>query len=96
MRIASYIVLFVLLVVVLFFAILNADFVTLDYHFGAVDVPLSLALVATMIVGALLGILASVGMLLRMRREVSKLRKTVKLTEKEVTNLRAIPIKEKH
>ncbi|WP_258868183.1 lipopolysaccharide assembly LapA domain-containing protein [Alkalilimnicola ehrlichii] len=67
-----------LLVVVLFglsFALLNAQPVELDYYLGMTTMPLSLALVLALIVGALLGVLASLTMWVRQRRELARLRK---------------------
>lgn len=91
--------LFLFLVLVIFgivFAVLNAEPVQLNYYFGSKDVALSLVLVLAMIVGALLGVIASASMIISHRREVVKLRKAVHLAEKEVANLRAIPIRDNH
>ena len=91
--------LFIFLVLVIFgivFAVLNADPVKLNYYFGSQEVALSLILVLAMIVGAILGVIASASMIISARREVMKLRKSVELAEKEVTNLRAIPIRDNH
>ncbi|MCK4950389.1 MAG: LapA family protein [Gammaproteobacteria bacterium] len=78
------------------FAVLNADPVTLNYYLGAAETPLSLALVGALGLGALLGVIASTGVILRMKRELSKLRRERKNTEKEIMNLRNIPIKGSH
>ena len=91
--------LFLFLVLVIFgivFAVLNAEPVQLNYYFGSKDVALSLILVLAMIVGALLGVLASASMIISNRREAVKLRKAVQLAEKEVANLRAIPLRDNH
>jgi len=61
------------------FAVLNAEDVQLNYYLGSVELPLSLVLVLAMILGALLGIFAS-----------------VEVAEKEIVNLRNIPIKDEH
>jgi len=90
---------FIFLVLVIFgivFAVLNAEPVKLNYYFGSEEVPLSLIIVFAMIVGAILGVVASASMIFSNRREVMKLRKSVELAEKEVTNLRAIPIRDNH
>jgi len=90
---------FIFLVLVIFgivFAVLNAEPVKLNYYFGSEDVALSLIIVFAMIVGAILGVVASASMIISNRREVMKLRKSVELAEKEVTNLRAIPIRDNH
>jgi putative membrane protein len=89
----------IVLVIVLFgiiFAILNAETVQLNYYFGSKQLPLSLAIVISMIIGAILGVLASINLILRSRKEVSRLRKASEIAEKEIANLRAIPIKNTH
>jgi putative membrane protein len=92
-----YLFLFLMLVIFgIVFAALNAEQVKLNYYFGSKDVALSLILVLAMIVGALLGVIASASMIISNRREVVKLRKSVQLAEKEVANLRAIPIRDDH
>lgn len=89
----------IVLAVILFgiiFAVLNADNVQLNYYFGSQRLPLSLALVLAMIVGAILGVLASINLILRSRKEIARLRKVSAIAEKEISNLRAIPIKNTH
>lgn len=78
------------------FAALNADKVTLNYHFGEVHLAISLVIAIAIFIGAFLGMLASLGIVLRTRHEMARLRKRVEMTEKEVTNLRAIPLRDKH
>lgn len=87
------------LIVILFgviFAVLNAQSVQLNYYFGVQQLPLSLTIVLSMLIGAILGVLASIKLILHSRREVSRLRKASQVAEKEIANLRAIPIKNTH
>mgnify|MGYP001816862726 FL=1 len=92
-----YLIIFLILVIFgIVFAVLNAEPVELNYYFGSKEVALSLILVLAMIVGAILGVIASASMIISNRREVVKLRKSVELAEKEVANLRAIPIRDNH
>ena len=87
------------LIVILFgvtFAVLNAENVQLNYYLGSVELPLSLVLVVTMIIGAILGIFASLGFIIGSRRSASKLKRSVEVAEKEIVNLRNIPIKDDH
>jgi uncharacterized integral membrane protein len=64
---------FVLLVA---FAAKNADPVTLRFYFDlAVQTPLVVVLFAFFLAGALFGMLALIGTLLRQRREIARLRK---------------------
>jgi len=76
--------------------VLNAEAVEFNYYFSSRQIPLSLVLVLAMFTGAILGVLASTGVIVGLKREAAKLRKSIELAEKEITNLRAIPIKGKH
>lgn len=78
------------------FAVLNSQYVQLNYYFGSKDLALSLLLIMTIIFGTLLGILVSAGHLLKARHDISRLKKGIQLAEKEVSNLRTIPIKDTH
>lgn len=92
-----YIAVIVLLVITgLVFAVLNAEPVQFNYYFDSLSIPLSLSLLAAMIVGAILGVLASAGVILRHKREVLRLRKAVDIAEKEVNNLRSLPLRDDH
>ncbi len=92
-----YLLLFLLLVVIgIAFAVLNAEAVEFNYYFSSRQVPLSLILVLAMFSGAVLGVLASLGLIIRLKREALQLRRNAELAEKEIANLRAIPIKDKH
>ncbi|MEJ2344411.1 MAG: LapA family protein [Gammaproteobacteria bacterium] len=78
------------------FAVLNANVVDLNYYFGTREIPLSLTLVVAFAGGALLGVIASLGMVVRLKRENRRLRREATLAEKEVMNLRNLPIKDVH
>ena len=78
------------------FALLNAEPVQVNYYFGATDMPLSLVIVIALALGAGLGVVASIGLLVRTRREIGRLRRNASLAEKEVMNLRTMPLKEQH
>jgi len=88
--------LFVLIIVAigLAFHVRNDTNVTIDYYLGTIDVSLSVVVIASLLIGALLGMITSLGMIVPLRRERSKLRKTIKTAEQEVSNLRSIPLKD--
>ena len=88
--------LFILVVVVLGlgFAVLNAGSVQVNFYFGTLQAPLSMVVVLAVVVGALLGVLASMKMVLAQRRRAGKLQQQVQLAEQELKNLREIPIKD--
>ncbi len=92
-RIIRLLFFFIILLLGLSFAVLNAESVKLDYYFGSWQAPLSLLLAMVMTLGVVLGTLACMGMLLRLKRELSKLRKSAQLAQEEITNLRALPLK---
>jgi putative membrane protein len=96
MRLFTNILLLMVALLGLVFALLNAAPVTLDYYFSSLQAPLSLVVVLAVVAGALLGVLAMTGMVLRQRRELSRLRKSIKLAEKEIFNLRSLPLKDTH
>lgn len=83
-----------LFLVALAFAALNAAPVNVDYYFGTAELPLVLLLVCALALGALLGTLVGLGRVLRYRRELGRLRRSVRETEQEVRNLRALPLKD--
>jgi putative membrane protein len=95
-RIFYAIAVFIIILVGILFAVLNSEPVKLNYYFGFRETPLSLALMLFLFLGAILGVLASLGLILRSRREVARLRKMAEVAEKEISNLRAIPIKNQH
>jgi len=92
-----YIAMIVLLVITgLVFAVLNAEPVQFNYYFDTLSIPLSLSMLVAMIFGAILGIFASASVILRHKREITRLRKAVDMAEKEVNNLRSLPLRDDH
>lgn len=89
-------IIFVIVILGVVFAVLNAEPVRLNFYFGAKQLPLSLALILATLVGALLGVLASIQLIIKSRREVARMRRAAEIAEKEIANLRAIPIKNPH
>ncbi len=95
MRIVSY---FFLLVIVLFgmtFATLNSESVTINYYFGQCTLPLSLLLVLVFAFGCLIGLAVGFWLLLKAKLFNYRLRQKLNLAEKEIENLRAIPLQDK-
>ncbi len=76
------------------FAILNAEAITIHYHYGSTSLPLSLVMVLCLIVGAIFGLIASFFTLLKLKREIANLNKQVQIVEQELTNLRSIPLRD--
>jgi putative membrane protein len=76
------------------FASMNTGTVRLDFYFAVREVPVSLALVLTLAVGALVGMLSVGGLVVQLKHENAELRRKVRLTSEEVNNLRALPIRD--
>ena len=76
MRILTWAIRLIVFVLLVAFAAKNADPVTLRFYFDlAVQTPLVVVLFAFFLAGALFGMLALLGTLLRQRREIARLKK---------------------
>ena len=88
----------VLFVVVIFlgvsFACLNATKVAINLYIGTYELYLSVLLVMTLGLGIFIGFIAMCGSYLRLKADNYKIRSKAKLVEKEISNLRAMPIKD--
>lgn len=94
MRILKLIFILVVMALGAVFTGMNSESVILNYYFGSVESPLSVIIVGAVAAGALLGLLAAYGRVLRLHHEINTLRRKVRLASQEVNNLRTIPIKE--
>jgi lipopolysaccharide assembly protein A len=74
------------------FHIKNDSPVTLDFYVRTIELPLSWVVVAAFSVGAVLGLLVMLNTYLRLQREIRRLTKRHDMANKEIANLRAIPI----
>lgn len=86
-------------VIVLFFGITvtfqNQHVVDFNYYFGLHwKEPLAWMLLLAFIAGILIGFMSSLRMLLRLQRQLVHARKEQRRVEQEVSNLRALPVKD--
>lgn len=93
MRILSYIIFLLLFLLGLAFAFLNHNIVTFNYYFGSKQIPLSLLLVFSFGVGILFGFLSHIFYWIKLKAENIYLKSRLKNAEKEVNNLRSLPLK---
>jgi putative membrane protein len=85
------------IIVLLFGLILfskNNQLLTFDYLVGNRELSLAWLLFLSLCLGVILGMLACLPMLVRLKRDKIKFKKLVKVTEKEVNNLRVMPMKD--
>jgi putative membrane protein len=83
LRLFGFILLIVLVVLGLSFAVLNAEPVPLNYYFGSRDIPLSMVVVLSLAAGALIGVLVSMGMILRLKQQAAQLRRKLQRALKQ-------------
>lgn len=95
-RLASAFIILLVLLLVLFFTLLNGEPVTVNYYLGEIHPPLAAVIILSIVCGALLGLISSMVLIMASRYEVSRLRREIKHTEQELMNLRTLPIKDKH
>ena len=94
MRILSYLVLLIIMLVGLTFASLNSNVVSFNYYLGTKEMALSLLLVFSFGLGICLGLLVAVFPWLKAKTEAFRMKSRLKVVEKEVENLRSMPIKD--
>ena len=94
MRLIRLILFLLVMLVGAVLAVMNADLVNLNYYFGSRELPLSVLLVGAVFVGAVLGMVAGLGGMMRVKRENANLRQQARLASEEVNNLRSLPIKD--
>ena len=92
MRLITYIIILIIIAIGITFAGLNSQTVHIDYYVGISQLPLSILLALALIVGAVLGMLAATWMMIRLKSKNLRLQHRVKMAEKEVENLRALPL----
>lgn len=94
----KYVYMVITLIILLFGVTLtlqNRQTVDFSYYFGVHwEGALAWLLFVTFGVGAVAGVLASLRLLLRMQRRLVRARKELRRAEQEVSNLRALPIKD--
>jgi len=79
----------------LVFAVLNAQPVLFNYYFGSRDIPLAFIVAVAIAFGALLGVSASLGMVVKAKRQTSGLRRTADAAERELAHLRTLSLNDK-
>jgi putative membrane protein len=95
-RIISTVFLLLIIILGVTFAALNPGTVNINYYVGQRVMPFSLLLVLVFSLGSLLGLLVGFWLLLKAKIKNYRLKQRLKIAEKEVENLRAIPLQDKH
>lgn len=89
---------FALVLLVLVFGVAfhlrNDQFVTLDYYVNSISLPFSMWVFIWVALGACLGLVANLPLLLRIKRENARLQKQRRAQEEEMKNLKASAVKD--
>ena len=93
-----FMMLFYLLLILLgvSFAALNASSVQVNFYFKTLTMPISVLMTIMLGVGLLLGFLLFLYRYWHLKVKFLKVKSQLKMTEKEIKNLRAIPLKDQH
>lgn len=75
--------LILLALIVVLFAVLNVDPVAINFGFALVELPLAVVLIVTLLIGVLMAVLLSTGIILRYKSEEKKLIKEKNVLETE-------------
>ena len=86
-----------LLVGMLFLGILfaqaNSSLIIVDYYFGVAESRLALALLWSMMMGLVIGVLVGMTLSLKQRSQLRQKNRRLKQLEQELDNLRALPVR---
>ena len=96
MRIVNFILLLLLIFIGITFATLNSTIVSVNYYFDTYQTHLSLLLAIAFVLGGIVGSLVGVWGLIKFKLKNYRLKQRLDLAEKEIENLRAIPLQDKH
>jgi len=96
MRIITYVIILLIILLGVTFAGLNAEPVMLNYYIGSTQLPLSLLLVLALIIGCIISLIVSLILYIKYKTDNHRLRQRLKVVEAELANLRTIPLKDAH
>jgi lipopolysaccharide assembly protein A len=96
MRLVWIIVYLLLILIGVSFAALNASSVQVNMYVTTLVMPISVLMAFMLGVGILIGMLLFIFRYWRLKVECLKIKNQLKITEKEIKNLRDIPLKDQH
>ena len=96
MRILLLVFYILLIIIGISFAALNASSVQVNFYIKTVSMPISVLMTIMLGVGILIGFRLFINRYWRIKIECRKMKNQLKLTEKEIKNLRSIPLQDQH
>jgi putative membrane protein len=76
------------------FTSVNTDAVVVDFYLDSQEMPLALALLAALTVGVLVGAVVGLTQSIKYRNQLRLANRQVKRLDKELENLRALPVRD--
>ena len=87
----------ILIIIGVSFAAFNASSVSVNFfNFKTVSMPISVLMTIMLGLGILIGFALFINRYWRVKIECRKIKNQLKLTEKEIKNLRSIPLQDQH
>ncbi|MCL9684241.1 LapA family protein [Legionella maioricensis] len=96
MRILMLVLYIVLIIIGVSFAALNASSVQVNFYFKTLSMPISVLMTIMLGIGIFIGFILFIGRYWRLKIEYRKMKGQLKLTEREIKNLRSIPLQDQH
>ncbi len=96
MRIVSVIFYVVIIILGISFAALNAQSVELNLYIKQISMPISILVIIMLAIGFFIGFCFTICRQWRQKREIRELKSRLSMAEKEVKNLRSIPLSDDH
>jgi putative membrane protein len=95
-RILTCLIVIIVILLGITFASLNSGPVTIHYYIGQHTFSLPLLLVLVFAAGSLLGLIVGFWLVLKLKVKNYRLAQHLKIAEKEIQNLRVIPLQDRH
>lgn len=96
MRVFIWLFYLILILLGVTFAALNAGAVQVNFYVTTLSIPIAVLMTIMFGVGLLLGFLMSLLRYWRLKMELNKIKGQLKISAKEIKNLRDIPLKDQH
>jgi len=96
MRVVRLVIYILLIIFGVSFAALNASSVHVNFYIKTVSMPISVLMIIMLGLGIFIGFIMFIFRNWRLKAECRKMTSQLKLTEKEIKNLRSIPLQDQH
>ncbi|TAL61324.1 MAG: LapA family protein [Legionella sp.] len=96
MRIVMLVFYVLLIILGVSFATLNASSVEINFYVKTVSMPISVLMTIMLGIGIIIGFVLFIFRYWRLKAECRRMNSQLKLTEKEIKNLRSIPLQDQH